>query len=215
MPASFLGLPAELRNEIYKYLLLRSEPFHPLCKPSSGKRGLVPNLLSTNTTILREARAVLYGHNCLDFNKPWYPKDVPEFLDSIGLINASHIRCVLIRFPLLRETEGDVSLDEDDLRLLEKVQSHCTHLKTIIADISSTMDVESLLGSFDPAICDKALTLLDAHFRAIPSLPEIVIELPESPQNLEIRRKMQSRGWILKLAIPDLIEEEPIIIDED
>lgn len=51
MPASFLGLPAELRNEIYMDLLVRTEPIDPW---SSDNR-LAPNLLYTNMKILREA----------------------------------------------------------------------------------------------------------------------------------------------------------------
>ncbi|KXG49878.1 uncharacterized protein PGRI_058460 [Penicillium griseofulvum] len=58
MPASFFSLPAELRNEIYMYLLVRRRPIIDLWY---GYRGLTPSLLSTNTKILQEARTLLYG----------------------------------------------------------------------------------------------------------------------------------------------------------
>lgn len=60
MPASFLSLPAKLRSEIYKHLLVRREPIDPW----SGNHELELNLLSTNKASLHEAGSIFYGRNC-------------------------------------------------------------------------------------------------------------------------------------------------------
>ncbi|KAJ6132241.1 hypothetical protein N7471_007456 [Penicillium samsonianum] len=200
MPASFLSLPAELRNEIYMYLLVRSEPIDPW----NGGHELVPNLLSTNTKILHEARSLLYGDNCFDLSR-WESEIIAQFLDTIGFINASYLQCIRIDFPTLRELEYKVNLEVDSLRILEKIQCHCINLEKVITTSKSTTAMENQLDSFDsPKICEKALALVDARFREISSLQEIVIEVYEEGPSLDLRRKMRSRGWILNVV------EEPV-----
>ncbi|KAJ5682062.1 uncharacterized protein N7477_002002 [Penicillium maclennaniae] len=200
MPANFLGLPAELRNEIYVYLLVRKEPIDPW----NGDHGLDLNLLSTNTVILHEARSLLYGHNCFDLT----PGRIPEFLDTIGFINASHLQCIRIDFPRLCDLEDEVSLEDVSLHMLEKIQSHCTNLRMLITAPESTNTMENWLDSFDsPSICARALALIDARFRAISSLQEIVIEVYEEGPSTYIRKKMESHGWILKVVESVEVEE--------
>ncbi|KAJ6105287.1 hypothetical protein N7523_010097 [Penicillium sp. IBT 18751x] len=207
MPASFLSLPAELRNEIYKYLFVRREPIDPW----NGDHELELNLLYTNSAILHEARSLLYGHNCFDLT--WEPCRIPEFLVTIGFINASHLQCIRIDFPELRYLEDDeVSLTEDSFSFLEKIQSRCTNLKKLITAADSTNAMEYRLYSFDsPRLCDKALALVGARFRAIPSLQEVVIEIYEEGPGSIIRRKMESQGW--KLIVVEPAEDEEWDID--
>lgn len=94
MPTSFLSLPAELRNEIYMYLLVCREPIDPW----NGYNGLVPNILSTNTKIIHEVRSLLYGENYFDFSGR-RSLLISQFLDNIGFVNAFHILCIRIDFP--------------------------------------------------------------------------------------------------------------------
>lgn len=78
--------------------------------------------------------------------------------------------------------------------------------------VDSTSAMEYRLGSYDnPRLCDKALALVDAGFRAIPSLQEIVIEIYEEGLDSIIRRKMESQGW--KLIVVERAEDEEWDID--
>lgn len=198
MPASFLTLPAEIRNEIYVYLLVRREPLVPW----NGAHEIVPNVLCTNTTILHEARSLLYSHNRFDLTT-WNPQLILQFLDNVGYINAGHLRCIRIDFPRLRDLEDSVSLEEDSLCILEKIQTHCTNLRTLMITPDSTNAREHQLDSFDsPKICAKALALVDARFRAISSLEEIIVEVYEEGPSREIRRKMESHGWTISVVEP-------------
>lgn len=200
MPANFLNLPAELRNEIYLYLLVRREPIDPW----NGDNGLLPNLLSTNTKILYEARSLLYGDNCFDFSG-WRSELIPQFLDDIGFVNASHIRCIRIDFPELRGLNDKASLGVNSLDILEKIQCYCTNLNRAIITSESTDAMEYRLDSYDsPNICAKAFALVDAHFREMRSLQDIVVEVYEEGPSLDIRKKMKSHGWILNVV------EEPV-----
>lgn len=157
MPVSFLSLPAELRNEIYIYLLVRREPIDPW-----NDHELVPNLLSTISIILHEARLLLYGHNRFDLTLWTLISDF--FFDTIGLVNASHLQCIRIAFPGLLDLENDISLEEDRLYVLEKIQSYCTNLKTLILAAESTSTMEIRLDTLDsPTIYAKALARASSH----------------------------------------------------
>ncbi|KAJ5887735.1 hypothetical protein N7495_007776 [Penicillium taxi] len=198
MSTSFLSLPAELRNEIYTCLLVYSEPIDPW----GGNHGLEPNLLATNSKILHEARSLLYGNNRFDLTV-MMPDLISRFLDTIGFINASHLQCIRIDFPRLHVIEDEVSLEEDSFYILEKIQSHCTNLKTLITSSESTNALETVLDLYDsPNICAKALALVAARFQEIPSLKEIVVEVYEEGPSLDIRRKMKSHGWIVNVVEP-------------
>lgn len=202
MPASFLGLPSELRNEIYKHLLVCREPITPW----NTENELTPNILFTNTTVLHEASSLLYGNNCFDLTA-WHSDIITEFLDAIGSFNASHLRYIRIDFPELGDLGDEASLEEGSLRTLGKIQSYCTNLISLTTTASTTYIMECQLDSFDsPVICCKALALVAAKFRAITSLQGIVVEVYEEGPSSDIRRKMQSHGWTLKVVEP--VEEE-------
>ncbi|KAJ5480517.1 hypothetical protein N7530_006026 [Penicillium desertorum] len=78
----------------------------------------------------------------------------------------------------------------------------------LIAAPESTNTMENWVDSFDsPSICARALALIDARFRAISSLQEIVIEVYEEGPSTYIRKKMESHRWILKVVEPVEVEE--------
>lgn len=81
--ASFLGLPPEIRINIYEFTLTAAEPLHitvltPTCKtnaligimrsPDNGVGG--SSILRASKLIYREARSILYSHNVFLFTEP-------------------------------------------------------------------------------------------------------------------------------------------------
>ncbi|KAJ5948688.1 hypothetical protein N7454_001995 [Penicillium verhagenii] len=204
MSASFLSLPSELRNEIYKYLLVCREPIDPW----SRENRLASNLLFTNKTVLHEASSLLYGNNCFDLTA-WNSKLITEFFDAIGSVNASYLRFIRIDFPRLHNIEDEVRLEKGSLSTLEKIQSCCTNLKSLTTTLSTTYSIERQLDSFDsPVIRCKALALVAAQFRAITPLQDIVMEVYEEGSSSDIRKEMQSYGWILQVVKPVIEEDE-------
>lgn len=201
MPASFMSLPAELRNEIYKYLLVSGDPIIPWSK----RHELASNLLSTNTMILHEASSLLYGNNCFDLSSS-SPILICDFLATIGLVNASHLNCIRISFPEFHDVGEEVSLEEESLRALTKIQEYCTDLKRITATAPSTYWMGIQLSVDSPSICERALDVVDAHFRAITSLQEIVMEVYDEGLESSLIGKMKSYGWTLRTV--EIVEEE-------
>ncbi|KAJ5643510.1 uncharacterized protein N7484_006017 [Penicillium longicatenatum] len=202
MLASFLSLPSELRNEIYKHLLVCREPV----RPWNAENKLTTNLLFTNTTVLREASSLLYGNNCFDLTA-WNAELIIEFLDAIGFINASYLQYIRIDFLGLRDLGDEVSLEEGIRRILGKIQSHCTNLKSLTITPLTTYLMECMIDSFDsPVKFCRALALVASQFRTITSLQEIIVEVRENRLSSDIRRKMQSHGWTLKVV--ELVEKE-------
>ena len=46
----------------------------------------------------------------------------------------------------------------------------------------------------------EALTLVDARFKAIPSLKEVIVNLYDEPPSDYLRKKIQKCGWIIKVT---------------
>lgn len=216
---NFLSLPRELRNLIYAYVLVNEEYIdigtwihHPLSS----------QLLRTNKMIHDEATEMLYTHNRFNFTV-CYPDDLLlSFLDQIGSDNSKHIRHIRIDFPTFQYLDpGDVTLTDLSVCILEKLKDCCGNLRTLTTSRRSTSNMERRLDNLDhPKVVTEALKLVDARFRAISSLREksspdhdsgyavlsIIVEVYENGLNDDIRRKMESHGWILDTAKE--VEEE-------
>lgn len=196
MPTNFLTLPGELRNKIYSYCLVRGETITPW----HVYHDLTPGLLCVNKMIHHEARSILYGCNRFDLIAPTSGA-ITQFLDKIGLTNANHLECIRIEFPLLLYLYFYIHLNVDSLRILTKIQDHCTNLKTLIMSPDSTDVMESRLQVVNKAkIVPEAIALVDVQLRKIPSLQEIIVEYhPDGPSTL-IGREMRNYGWVIKVA---------------
>lgn len=51
-----------------------------------------------------------------------------------------------------------------------------------------------------PQIVVEALALVDARFRAISPLREVIVEVYEDGPSADIRRKMESHGWTINVT---------------
>ncbi|KAF4633894.1 hypothetical protein G7Y89_g4221 [Cudoniella acicularis] len=209
MSANFLSLPSELRNNIYEQLLVLQEPVACPTHPWFGQsqlRALTPGLLRANKTVHLEASSILYAQNRFDFTM-CTSEDVTSFLDQIGRNNASYILYTCVDFPKFHYLDlHDVTLEDDSVRILAKIQSDCTRLGTLTTSLHSTNAMEVKLDALDyPKVVGEALALVDARFRAISSLQEIIVEVYEDGPSDHIRREMKNRGWTISTT--EYVEE--------
>jgi hypothetical protein len=100
----------------------------------------------------------------------------------------------------------DVTLEDDSVRILVKIQSDCTKLGTLTTSLQSTNAMEVKPDALDyPKIVAEALALVDARFRAISSLQEIIVEVYEDGPSDHIRREMKNHGWTISAT--EYVEE--------
>ncbi|ERF77024.1 hypothetical protein EPUS_06892 [Endocarpon pusillum Z07020] len=86
----------------------------------------------------------------------------------------------------------------DSVRILAKIQSDCNGLNTLTTSRYSTNAMELTLDALDsPETVAQAITLVDARFRAISSLQEIIVEVYEDGPSDDIRTEMKSHGWTI------------------
>lgn len=208
MSANLLGLPRELRDQIYAHVLVDQDYYIDL-GTWHYPRQLSPQLLCTNTTIHREATLMLYTHNRFNFTR-CDPNLAASFLDKIGHDNAKHIRHIRIDFPkFLYLDPSDVTLEDESVSFLEKIQSSCANLSTLTTSLDSTDHMALRLDALDhPKIVTEALKLVDTRFRAISSLQELIVELYEDGPSYHIKRKMESHGWTISTT--EYVEEEDL-----
>jgi hypothetical protein len=197
MSANFLSLPSEIRNDIYEQLLVLQEPIK-VWFGQSQLQALTPGLLRANKTVHLEASSVLYAQNRFDFAL-CDSEDVTSFLEQIGRNNASYILHICVDFPKFHYLDlHDVTLEDDSVCILAKIQGDCTRLCTLTTSLRSTNAMELKLDALDhPKIVAEALALVDARFRAISSLQEIIVEVYEDGPSDCIRREMKNHGWTI------------------
>jgi hypothetical protein len=107
------------------------------------------------------------------------PTKLASFLDQVGCNNANHIRHICIYFPPISNLgRHDVTLGDNSIRILVKIQSSCTNLSMPTTSLVSTNAIAHELDALDsPQVIVEALALVDAHFRAILSIQKIIAEV--------------------------------------
>ncbi|KAM0270860.1 hypothetical protein ACHAQH_009286 [Verticillium albo-atrum] len=193
----FLNLPSELRVIIYEVLLSSEDLISPNAFYLRAK--YTPALLRLNKTIHREASSVLYGQNCFDFSDS-DPSEAESFFEQIGTTNASYIKHVMIIFPRFLHLEsGNVTLEDESVDMLAHVRNACVNLSSITTSLFSTDSMElELDGLENYNIAREAIQLVDASFRAISPLRDVILELYDINPSDHIRDMMRSHAWILR-----------------
>lgn len=168
---------------------------------------LTTGLFRASKTVHHEATSLFYGQNRFDFTGT-NSENLALFLKHIGSHNAACIRDIEIDFPnFLYLDPGNVTLDESSVSILANIQSSCANLRTLKTSLDSTDDMEYRLDYLEHfKVATEALKLVNTHFRAIPSIQEIILEVYEDGPGDHVRSKMKEYGW--KLSTTANIEEE-------
>lgn len=164
-------------------------------------------MLRVNKVVQREASPMFYGQNRFSLTRDT-PEEIALFLEQIGCENAGCIRHIIIDFPKFLHLDlGDITLEEDSVSILASIRNSCANLTTLATSLYSTDAMELRLDNLEHhTVVDEALKLVDNHFRAIPSLQEIVLEVYEDGPSGHIRERMKSHGWTLHTT--ENVEEE-------
>jgi hypothetical protein len=94
-----------------------------------------------------------------------------------------------------------VTLKEDSIRTLERIRDNCTNLATLETSLRfrTIMAMESAIDALDnPGAASEALALVDARFKAISSLKEIIVNVYDEPLSCDLREKMRGCGWTIE-----------------
>jgi hypothetical protein len=157
---------------------------------------LCPAILLANERAHREASPLLYSRNCFRLDKGF----LTLFLDHIGPQNASYLRHICIAFPAFEDYHlGSITLKEDSIRTLERIRDNCTNLATLEMSLRfRTINImESAIDAPDSPRA-AALALVDARFKAISSLKEIIVNVYDEPLSCDLREKMRGCGWTVE-----------------
>jgi hypothetical protein len=213
MPINFFSFPSEIRNKIYEEALVLSEPIIlVVAQPYGGIYGLslprnslfygplrlCPAILLANKRAHREASPLLYSRNCFRVQTRGI---LTLFLDDIGPQNASFLRHICITFPAFDDNHvGSVTLKEDSIRTLELIRDNCTNLTTLETSLRlrTINAMEVAINMLDSPRAAAPLALVDARFKAISSLKEIIVNVYDEPLSCDLREKMRGCGWTIE-----------------
>ena len=126
------------------------------------------------------------------------------FLDRIGSANASSLSYLTMGFPAVErisEEPGKARLHEEGLTSLALLRERCTGLTTLQAMVRSEQSSGLSKENQDdlPFIRD-ALSQIDTHMRAIPSLRNILVRIYGVSLNSRAVELMQGLGWAVFLG---------------
>jgi hypothetical protein len=217
---NFFNFAAEIRLKIYEELLVLSEPItfithqDPSWPPLSlsKKYGLCPALLRANKRVHREASPLLYSSNHFIFSnlEPTHRLDtksafLASFLSQIEHQNASFLRHVCIDFPIFDDYRpGTAVLQEDSSKTLELIRDNCTGIAILETSLRDTFELECADYTVDCSpIAAEALDLLDARFKVISSLEEVIVNVhiyDDEGLSDDLRKKMRDCRWTIKVT---------------
>ena len=192
---NFFNLPVEIRLQVYEELLVLSEPIKIKTTKELSLPPLVlhkrcdlrPAALRANKRVHREANGLLYTGNRFEFidlvptERLMYTgcTAVESFLNQIGRQNSSLIRHVCIDFPAISDYRpGTACLHGDSIKTLELFRENCTSLTILETPLYDIIPLEVYHEDTGKRmVADAAVELVDARFRDISSLKEIVVNV--------------------------------------
>jgi hypothetical protein len=244
-PMNFFNLPTEFRLQVYKELLVFPEPIKfkttkELSLPPlvlHKRCNLCPAALRANKRVHREANGLLYTGNRFEFidlvpmERLMYTDctAVESFLNQIGRQNSSVIRHICIDFSTISDYRpGTACLHGGSIKTLELLRENCTSLTILETPLYDIIPLEVYHEDTGKRmVADAAVELVDARFRDISSLKEIVVNVytydqykdldydPLKNPSDELLRKMRDHGWTTKITVIDIEEEENSNDDSD
>lgn len=211
VPASIFSLPADVRNNIYRRVLVVAHPLYLFQDTGSELVETfgpdIPRqwfaLLYVNRQVRDEASAVLYGSNRFHFmDTTQHQGDlIQSFLNCIGPMNAGLLTHLCINFPVAEGVEGEpgkVMLRKDDLHSLKLLQEHCTRLTTLETILDSRHSRDLMNPSLDDSQINRdALAQIHAQLRAIHSLINIIVKFYGGTPTSVVMQVMEGFGWVI------------------
>lgn len=207
---TFLDLPGEIRNEIYKLALVQKKPI-PINQQYGKAVKLNMALFRTCKVVHEEASPLFYSLNQLDCADVSEAK-IASFLARIGHRNASYISHMILDFPEFDvhwppdETEGvSVELFRRSMQLFASIRELSPRLTMVTLRLQ---DAEYTLKYLECAlradmsdreeIVRQVFPLVDAQFRNISSLKTIVLEVRENEELCDYEYgAIANHGWTL------------------
>ncbi|CZR68025.1 uncharacterized protein PAC_17924 [Phialocephala subalpina] len=106
--------------------------------------------------------------------------------------------------PLTITGPGSAKLQGDSIKTLELIRDNCTSLATLETSLHHTFPLECADYKLDSSpIAVEALDLLDARFKAISSLKEVIVDVyvyDDKRLSDDLRKKMRDCGWTIKVT---------------
>jgi hypothetical protein len=205
----FFSLPIEIRNDIYKRILVLPHPIHLFQDPGCAVQSFLPEkpyewlaLLYTNRQISEEARAVLYGSNKFSFEEveSWKPQGslLNSFLSCIGSVGAGSLSSLSMNFPATEQIEGrsgEIEIRDDSLQSLRLLQNKCIKLNTLEILIFSKKT--SRLITEDQTFARGVFLEINAQLRRINSLNNIILRACSDSPAPSVTEFLHGLGWII------------------
>lgn len=155
---NFIGLPPELRNEIYRIVFPPHKShialaqryryfsgFDPYRKLNKNKNNNWTSLLATNKQIRNEASRILFGSRIFYFSAQFVlgKDNFQLFFTQVGKLNARNLTRIIIPMvgmmvadhPLARK-DGRFTYSQDSCDMIQTIKRNCPNLRMFVVIVS-------------------------------------------------------------------------------
>lgn len=177
-------------SRIYRLTLPRNSRVYRLLR-------LCPAILLANKRVYYKASTLFYSRNRFKLDKGF----LILFLDQIGPQNVSFLRHICIAFPAFNNHYylKSVTLKKDSIRTLKRICDNCTNLITLKTLLHFRI-INIIKSAINAPNSPQAATLalIDARFKAILLLKEIIINIYNKPISYNLREEMYGYRQTIK-----------------
>lgn len=149
---SFLNLPAEIRNEIYRYLLISPNALSLTRLTQRKGLELFPQILRTCKTVRTEASTILYGCNTFGGVRLFWNKE-----GALELVNLDTIlNCGTVNAALIRHIDMEDDITHGNLIGIYPPPVVAITFKNLRARLTSLRRAGPFVVYVDDPICDPS-----------------------------------------------------------
>lgn len=126
------------------------------------------------------------------------PRLLASFLDLVGNMNAGLLSRLSIKFPtfeISKDQPEEIRIHTDSLQSVQLLQQRCTKLRTLELLFYNSSEV--VTDDRDRQSVRNAFAAINAQFRCIRSLKEIIVRVYTKSLSPSIRALMKEFGWVI------------------
>ncbi|KAI9878293.1 MAG: hypothetical protein M1830_001350 [Pleopsidium flavum] len=213
MGKGFASLPPELRNRVYRLLLVRNKPVQFQVKRNNSRTAV---FLRTSRQIYQEGRSILYGENQFVFSRvsdrtgAWFVPsrkeigytDMERFFRAIGPYNTSMLKNITINLsdalsPVTPELDPEDRrfVNDESLQRVLKIMGKHSKLKTIRLDFGGKRMVMRADTEFLDALTSFMAENVEIEGKIDAKIEKEVLLFMEYPGPLEPTLRSWNKGW--------------------
>lgn len=200
----FRDLPAELRNAVYKHLLVDPEPiclWNLITKDDYSKmnpcsESQTPEMFRANRKLHGEAVSIFCRINCFSFSPSalWTSSALPPMAEVRE--RTEDVRHVNIEWPVpCVSKHGTIKIDPRDIDNYSTLRQYCPNVREFTLTPIRVFTMKICLESWKEDKVVDLLRLMNVQLKAFPLVERITLRMSPTFLSERVKKIIQEAGW--------------------